>query len=369
MEQRVLHASSAHPASDNRILQKECVSLSQSGLEVHLAAIAERDELRHGVHIHALPGEESRLRRALLGNVRIWKVLRDVRPGLLHIHDPELIPLALLWHAVARRPAIYDAHEDLPKDVLGKAYLPMSARRVIAAFARVLEWAAGRWLSVIVAATPPIARNYPASKVVTIENFPWLSSFPQIAPITADTPRNIIYVGALSPERGFASMFSAIEASTLQPRLTLTVAGTVSAEVDEALRDRGASVITHVGNQPVSEVPKLISNSIAGLVLFLPLPNHLESQPTKLFEYMAAGRPFVASNFAYWLELFGRFDCGLFVDPNDPIAIRDAIEMLAKDLPMAEAMGRRGRAALESHFTFETQSTKLRQVVAGLLQE
>jgi hypothetical protein len=36
---------------------------------------------------------------------------------------------------------------------------------------------------------------------------------------------------------------------------------------------------------------------------------------------------------------------------------------------MAEAMGRRGRAALESHFTFETQSTKLRQVVAGLLQE
>lgn len=368
IKSKIFHASSAHPASDNRIFHKECAALSQNDLEVHLSAVAEADEIKNGIQIHALPSENSRLRRAALGNVRIWKILSKVEPDLLHVHDPELIPLALLWRALKRRPAIYDAHEDLPKDVLGKAYLPMYARRIIAMFARVLEWVAGRWLSMIVAATPAIANNYPTGKVVTIENFPWLSSFSTITPLATSTPRNIVYVGGLSRERGAFEIFSAVEASTLKPPLTLTIAGPVSAEIAQALRGNPKSVITHVGNLPVSEVPGFISHGIAGLVLFLPLPNHLESQPTKLFEYMAAGRPFVASNFTYWMNLFGPFDCGLFVDPSDPMAIRDAMEVLANDIPMAEAMGQRGRTALERFFTFETQATELRRAVEELLQ-
>ena len=97
--------------------------------------------------------------------------------------------------------------------------------------------------------------------------------------------------------------------------------------------------------------------------------NNLESQPTKLFEYMAAGRPFVASHFAYWVGLFGPFNCGLFVDPCDPVAIRGAMEALATDLPMAEAMGLRGRSAFEHHFTFETQATPLYNAVERLLRK
>lgn len=368
MRNRIFHASSAHPATDNRIFHKECTALSLDGFEVHLSAIAEADATKNGIQIHALPREKDRLRRAVLGNFRIWKILRRVKPDLLHVHDPELILLALLWGALNRRPAIYDAHEDLPKDVMGKAYLPMYARRIFAGFAQVLGWAAGRWLSMIVAATPAIARTYPTNKVVIIENFPWLSSFAKVMPITAATRRNIVYVGGLSRERGAFEMFSAIETSTLNTPLTLTIAGTVSREVDRILRTRRQPFITYLGNLPVSEVPGLIGESIAGLVLFLPLPNHLESQPTKLFEYMAAGRPFVASSFPYWMKLFGPFDCGLFVDPSDPTAIRDAMEVLASDLPMAEAMGQRGRSALERHFTFETEATKLRGAVEGLLQ-
>lgn len=368
MKKKIMHASSAHPATDIRIFHKECAALSQSGLEVHLSAIARADETQNGVHIHALPEAESRLRRAVMGNFRIWTILLRVRPDLLHVHDPELIPLALLWGAVNRRPTVYDAHEDLSTSIMAKTYLPMSTRRAVTAFARVLEWSAGRWLSMIVAATPAIARGYPTGKVVTVENFPWLSSFEDIAPVTAAKQRNIIYVGGLNRERGAFEMISAIEASTLEPPLTLTIAGVVSSEVDQALRDKPLPTVTYLGNVPVGEVPGLISDSIAGLALLHPLANYLESQPTKLFEYMAAGRPFVASNFAYWKKLFGPFECGFFVDPSDPDAIREAIEVLASDLAMASAMGQRGRSALERNFTFETQAIKLRRVVERLLQ-
>jgi len=221
----------------------------------------------------------------------------------------------------------------------------------------------------IVAATPAIARDYPAGKVVTIQNFPWLASFGNVTLVSAARQRNIVYVGGLSRERGGFEIFSAIETSTLEPPLTLTMAGPVSSEIDRVLREQPSPSITYLGTLPVSEMPSLISDSIAGLALFLPLANHLESQPTKLFEYMAAGRPFVAFNFVYWRKLFGAFDCGLFVDPSDATAIREALEVLAGNIPMAEAMGQRGRLALERHFTFETQATKLCRAVTELLQE
>jgi glycosyltransferase involved in cell wall biosynthesis len=364
----VFHASSAHPAADNRIFHKECTALSESGLEVHLSAVADADQTKNGIHIHALPPEKGRLRRAAMGNFRIWKLLRDVKPDLLHVHDPELIPLALLWRTLYRRPTVYDSHEDLPKDVMGKAYLPMPTRRIIAAFARLLESSAGRWLSMIVAATPPVARNYPTKKVVIVENFPWLANFTNVTPITAAKPRDFVYVGGLSRARGVFEMFSAIKMSTLTPPLTLTIAGIISPEIERALQEKSQAPITYLGNLPVGEMQSVISDSIAGLVVFLPQPNYLECQPTKLFEYMAAGRPFVASNFPYFMQMFGPFDCGLFVDPCDPVAIRDAMEILANDLPMAEAMGQRGRSALEKYFTFETQATKLCFAVKELLQ-
>jgi glycosyltransferase involved in cell wall biosynthesis len=368
-KKRVFHASSVHPATDNRIFHKECAALSDNGLEVHLCAVAEVDETKNGIYIHALPAQGSRLRRVVLGYLRIWKNLRKVKPDLLHVHDPELIPLALFWRVVSGHPAVYDSHEDLPKAVMGKPYLPMSTRRIIASFAQVLEWAAGRGFSMIVAATPSIARNYPARKVVTVENFPWLASFPKVTPISAATPRNFVHIGGLSRDRGVFQMFSAIETSSLTTPMALTVAGSLDAETQELFREKAQIAVTYVGNLPVSEVPSVISDSIAGLVLFMPAPNHFESQPTKLFEYMAAGRPFVASNFAYWIKLFGPFDCGLFVDPCDPVAIREAMETLAGDLPMAEAMGLRGRSALERHFTFETQATQLYNAVQQLVKK
>lgn len=47
----------------------------------------------------------------------------------------------------------------------------------------------------------------------------------------------------------------------------------------------------------------LYGRARCGFVLYQPAANHFEAQPIKMFEYMAAGLPFVASDFPLWKKI------------------------------------------------------------------
>jgi glycosyltransferase involved in cell wall biosynthesis len=366
---QVAHVTTAHPHLDNRIFRKECVSLAEAGLDVRLVAVAAEDEVVDGVPVIALPFRRGRARRMLVGPFDAWRALRRLQPGMIHVHDPELIPLAVLWRAVHRRPAVYDAHEDLPKQVAGKQYIPLLLRRPVALAARLLEGAADRWLDAVVAATPAISRNYRRAPVVLVQNFPWLRDFPdEPAPAASEGARQeltLSYVGGITRERGGLEMLRAVGAARQPTRLVL--AGAASSEMRREIEADSSGRVRYLGLLPVDRVPGVVAESDVGLVLFHPLPNHLECQPTKLFEYMAAGKPFIASNFAAWQELLGEFDCGYFIDPTDPVALQAVIDRIASCPAEARARGVRARRALVERFVFEGESERLVGLTRRLL--
>lgn len=363
---RVAHVTTAHPAKDNRITRRECTSLVRAGIPVALVAVAPEDGQVGEVPLVALPRRRGRVRRMVLGPLDAWRALLRLQPTMIHVHDPELIPLALLWRLSARsRVAVYDAHESLPKQMAAKTYLPPWLRPALASLARGIEKLADRGLNAVVAATPPIAQRYANPRTAVVQNFPWREEFDPPHTVATAPTTSVCYVGAITPERGLAEMIEGVRRSGAAGRLVL--AGPASAAAQRLLDDHGGRV-EYLGQVNPERVPAIISASAVGLAVLHPMPNYVDSQPTKIFEYMAAGRPFVASAFPYWLDLLGGSDAGVFVDPLDPQAVADAIDQLLADPAEAGRLGANGRAAFDTRFCFDVEAHQLVSLTRELLR-
>jgi glycosyltransferase involved in cell wall biosynthesis len=115
-------------------------------------------------------------------------------------------------------------------------------------------------------------------------------------------------------------------------------------------------------------VAKILENSLAGIVTFLPSPNHLEAQPNKMFEYMSAGIPVIASDFPLWREIISGNDCGLLVNPLKPLEIAGAIDYLVNNPAEAKRMGRNGRLAVIEKYNWPMEEKKLLRFYDSILK-
>jgi glycosyltransferase involved in cell wall biosynthesis len=90
-----------------------------------------------------------------------------------------------------------------------------------------------------------------------------------------------------------------------------------------------------------------------------PLPNFVESFPTKMFEYMALGLPVIVSDFPLYRAIVDDVCCGFCVPPGDPESIAEKALWLFENPGEAAAMGKRGRQAVSNKFHWGRESRKL----------
>jgi glycosyltransferase involved in cell wall biosynthesis len=214
----------------------------------------------------------------------------------------------------------------------------------------------------VVAATPSIAEQFRPERTVTINNYAIRGEFESAGgPPHGERPREVVYVGGLSKVRGLLQMIDAIELVNRRTPATLVLGGNYlpASCRDQARRRPGWAHVRDLGWLSREEVAEALASARAGMLVLLPTPNHVDSSPNKLFEYMAAGLPMIASNFPYWQRFITDIGCGIMVDPHDPAAIAEAIEWVLDHPLEAEEMGQRGRRAFEERFTWEHEAERL----------
>jgi len=161
--------SSVHRWNDTRLLYREASTLSEQyrvevDAEAPFASQQWGDIQIRGLKI--LPRWARPIHWITLG----WRALTSPA-RVIHFHDPELIPLGLMLRMVGKE-VIYDVHEDVPLDLLEKAWIPVYLRRIMVAVYRLWQALADRFLSAIITATEPIAAQFHNHRLTVIRNYP-----------------------------------------------------------------------------------------------------------------------------------------------------------------------------------------------------
>lgn len=371
---RVVHLSTQHRALDVRIFLKQCRTLAARGYETHLiVADPPTDEL-HGVRFHSVSKSELTFRPGRIGQ-RLWRAYRKaaaLRADVYHFHDPELITVGLLLKRGGAR-VIYDVHEDAPQEARTLNKDRPVEKHVKAGALSLLEEMAKRCFDAFVCATPHIARKFPRQRTITVQNYPMLEEFaprPGAAPARpyGERPPHVVYAGGITAIRGIREMVNAIEKlpEAIAVKFVLLGEFFVPELHAEVAALPGWRRTHYLGWQERGILQQCLGDARIGLVLYHPEKDHLDALPNKMFEYMAAGLPVVASDFALWRRIVAETGCGLVADPRDSASIARAVQYLLEHPDEAAAMGRRGRQAVTAQYNWEAEARKLIHLYQGL---
>lgn len=357
---RIAHVTTVHPRHDIRIFRKECVSLAAAGYETYLVVgDGLGNELRDGVKIVDIGvAPHGRLARMREQPRKALQMLRQLDPAVVHFHDPELLRMGVRLAREGRK-VVYDAHEDVPRQILTKQWIPAPLRRPLAWVFERYENALVSRLSAVVAATPHIAQRFAAvqPRSVSVCNFPLLE---ELSAAVDGRPREsaICYVGGITRTRGIRELVNAL---AFVPEVRLILCGNFEdAALEAELKAHPAwSQVEYLGQVGRAEVRDVMARSRAGMVTLLPMPSYMDALPIKMFEYMSAGLPVIASDFPLWRDIVVEHRCGLCVDPANPQAVADAIRQLLGSVELAERLGAAGRAAVDQHFNWPHEEKQL----------
>ena len=360
---RIVHLTSVHNALDNRVFEKECVSLAEAGFDTALVVPDDGpDRVVRGVRVLTLPKPKSRLARMTRTASRVIDRGLAEDADLYIFHDPELIPHAVRLKRRGK-PVIFDVHEDYVTSIAKGHWLPKPIARAVAGAYDGFERLARH------AFTTTIAERYYARRfpeAVPILNYPRLDQFGAIMDQPIQPPPThprLLYTGTLIVDRG--GLIYADLARTMADA-ELHLIGWAQRRTVEAMRERAgeaAQRLTFEGIEtrlPFSRIVAAYGEAwTCGLAVMPETEHYREKELTKFFEYMAAGLPILASDFPVWKNLIEGQGVGLCVDPTDPDAIVAKIRWLVAHPEEAHAMGERGRAAVRSTFNWGREAEKL----------
>lgn len=369
MKTKICHLTSAHPRFDIRIFTKECLSLAKEFDVFLVVADGKGDETISDIQIIDVGQETGRINRFRKTPKKVLNQALKIDAEIYHLHDPDLLTIATKLKRVGKI-VIFDAHEDIPKQLLSKPYLSKWKAKIVSKLFAVYEKSITKKLDYIITATPIIRDKFLAfhTSVIDINNFPLEGELHTGKSNWDYKKKKLAYVGGISKIRGIEEVILSLKHVEGDDQILQLVG-----EFSESETSKRAHLIpsfervNELGFLTREDVKNLLAECMAGIVTFLPVPNHIDAQPNKMFEYMSAGLPVIGSNFPLWKEIIEGNKCGICVDPTQPKEIAKAIQYIFDHPEEAEEMGENGIAAIQRKYNWSAEEKKLISTYQSIL--
>lgn len=366
---KIVKLASLHVPFDTRIFQKEAKSLTKAGHEVTIIVPHTKDEIVNDIQIESVKIPKNGKERLTKTVCSIFlKAFKHNRNSIIHFHDSELILAALLLKILGRK-VIYDAHEDTPRQTMYQHWIPFFLRKPVAWTYYVLEKIGGWTFDRIIIAEPIIGRYFPKDKTTLIRNFALVGEFQVKSAIPYNKRENIIcYVGGITEPRGASTMIKSVDLVSDTYKTKFYLGGSFHPKsLHLHLKSLlGWKKVFYQGWVSREKVASILSNSRIGIIIPEPNSRYTTNYPVKLFEYMSAGIPVIASKEGVSKKFVEESDCGILVDPLNTDEIAKAIEYLFSNAKIAEDMGKRGKLLIRTKYNWGTEEAKLIDIYKSL---
>jgi len=186
----------------------------------------------------------------------------------------------------------------------------------------------------------------------------------------------LIYHGDYSPTRGIENLIRAIAEldSALKNKIRLLIIGMPIHKIEYLLKlsekegvEEQVDILPKVNYRKISQYLKIADVGI------IPLPPENRwwhvSAPLKTLEYLAAGKPIIATNIPFHQKIFEKGNCGILIESNDPKVIANAITFLYKNQKDLIKMGREGRKIVEKFYTWDIMAQKFEEFLKTIQAE
>ena len=340
---KILHLTTVHPRKDTRIYYRECFGLHKEGHEVILlVADGLGDSKADGFQVIDIGKYDSRLKNFRKGYKRIVQKAKQLKPDLIHFHDPELMFVSRKLSTLGY-PVVFDIHENVAVQILDKSYIPKILRGTVSTVYRWVEKNIIRNFHLVIAehSYASVYQNKGKS-LTTVLNLPDIEHF---KPFIEQNRKghDLFYIGGISFERGLEVILSAL--NILHKRGVDFYMHFIGKQIDQPPPELLEPIISKVkfyGRMDSQEGFAISRKCIAGLSVLKPIKNYVESYPTKIFEYMAVAMCVITSDFPLYKEVVEKYDTGYCVDPEDPLVIADRIQHLIENPDIASAKAKNG---------------------------
>ena len=406
--------------SNDARVKKEVKALAEDGWRVTVIAMPERgapeEEIREKVRILRPPvyskkkqrlrekvaevsaGTDPSFRSRIIRRVRqnrlrrfIADLQRDIpwemklrreavkaNADVYHANDLDTLEICGIAAARNRAKLVYDSHELwlessrflIATNPLNRIRLRRIERKYISA------------ADAVIAVTPlrgrEMRRMYPEiKKLEIVENapekirdLPIKGTLRRLAGVDEHTVI-ALYQGVLCPERGLEELIEAASlARSTAVKFVIIGMDTWNGTLQEMAAEAGLSDdLVFLPPVPSERLPEITVDADMGFILFRnTCLNHYYSLPNKLYEYMMAGVPVIASGFPELTRVIEETGCGITVDPESPEEIFSAVKYLEENPAERKRMSEAGRKAAMDQLNWEPQQKRLIELYREIMR-
>lgn len=325
---------------DSRVL-KEAISLKKAGyapvvVAMHEANLPEKEEVAgipvHRIRLKTRQWSKNRFIQLFKYAELFYRIARHYRRAdIFHVNDDGPLPMAVLikWFLNRRALVVYDAHElEFDKNEANSNYYPTPVRALA-------ERIFIRHADAILTVSPLIADAYvqryriPRPEIVMncppYEEQPGSEDLFRKAFGIGPDPKIFLYQGGLIPNRGVELLLEVFQHLDQNHVLVFLGFGPLVPLVEEKAK-RHANIFFHPAVSP-TELHRYTASADFGFCLYQGISgNHNLTIGNKIFQYIMAGVPMLASDLAGLRHVLKSPNMGLVLeDFRDPERVKQAI--------------------------------------------